>query len=103
MIPLNVLAADQGHEIERFAVAVGKRRDAEAEVVETMSLFDWINPRRPTGVLVLLLPAVGGWTALYWLADILLPMIGIWTHLVVPAGAVILLALAVRILDARRA
>ncbi|MBL8675025.1 MAG: hypothetical protein IPK81_10305 [Rhodospirillales bacterium] len=58
---------------------------------------EWLDPRRPTGVLVLLLPAVAGWTSLYWLADALLPLIGAWTHLVVPAGAVVVVAIAIRL------
>jgi hypothetical protein len=66
------------------------------------NLFEWLDPRRPTGVLVLLLPAIAVWTALYWLADILLPLIGAWTHLIVPSVAVIVLAIAVRVADAER-
>jgi hypothetical protein len=62
------------------------------------SLFDWFDPRRPTGVLVLLLPAIVVWTGLYWLADVLLPLVGAWTHLLVPTAAVVLLALAMRML-----
>lgn len=65
-----------------------------------LNLFEWFDPRRPTGVLVLLLPAIAGWTALYWLADALLPLIGVWTHLVVPVGVVVLLALVLRFVDA---
>jgi hypothetical protein len=62
-------------------------------------LFDWFDPRRPTGVLVLLLPTVVVWTALYWLADALLPLIGVWTHLVVPAGVVVLATLVLRAVE----
>lgn len=66
------------------------------------NLFDWLDPRRPTGILVLLLPAIVAWSALYWLADVLLPLIGAWTHLAVPAAVVILLAVAVRTLSSDR-
>jgi hypothetical protein len=65
------------------------------------NLFEWLDPRRPTGVLVLLLPAIAVWTALYWLADVLLPMIGVWTHLIVPTGLVVLAALVLRAADSR--
>ncbi|MCW5744851.1 MAG: hypothetical protein KIT36_01445 [Alphaproteobacteria bacterium] len=67
-----------------------------------MNLFDWFNPRRPTGVLLLLLPAIVGWTALYWLADLLVPLIGAWTHLAVPVGVVVLLAIALQMADGAR-
>lgn len=65
-------------------------------------LFNWCDPRRPTGVLVLLLPSVVMWTGLYWLADAMLPLIGAWTHLAVPAGVVVLAALVLRAVRRRQ-